>query len=394
MRPHLFWTPCVFAYCLDLMLEDIGKIAKVKRVIQRGIKLVGYIYNHTLTLNTMRKYTNNMELVRHGVTRFATTYLTLQRLHKLKANLRRMFTSDEWLQSKGAKEAKGKKATEVVLMATFWKDVVYALKAMGPIVSVLRLVDNEKKPAMGYIYEAMERAKETIQKSFNHDEEKYKEIFAIIDRRWDYQLRHPLHAAGYYLNPEFYYKNPTKVDADDEVVDGLYKCIERLSENDEIVDKIHQQLTLFKRVGGRFGISPAIRARDKMAPAEWWKMYGGHTPELQILAIKVLNLTCSSSGCERNWSTFEHIHSKKRSKLEHQKLQDLVFIKYNQALHERFECKDAIDPIVLREVDDTNEWMLGELDEDDDDFEDDLVFDDDILTWRDVEKASGNLDNL
>ncbi|KAL2334162.1 hypothetical protein Fmac_015375 [Flemingia macrophylla] len=33
--------------------------------------------------------------------------------------------------------------------------------------------------------------------------------------------------------------------------------------------------------------------------------------------------------------------------------------------------------------------MLGELDEEDDDFEDDLVFDDDILTWRDVEKASG-----
>ncbi|XP_020206248.1 uncharacterized protein LOC109791366 [Cajanus cajan] len=164
VRPHLFWTPCA-AHCLDLMLEDIGKIPKVKRVIQRGIKLVGYIYNHTLTLNTMRKYTNKVELVRHGVTRFATTFLTLQRLHKLKANLRRMFTSDEWLQSKGAKEPKGKKATEIVLMPTFWSDVVYALKAMGPIVRVLRLVDNEKKPAMGYIYEAMERAKERLSRS-------------------------------------------------------------------------------------------------------------------------------------------------------------------------------------------------------------------------------------
>ena len=46
-RPKIFWTPCA-AHCLDLMLEDIGKIPKVKRVIQRGIKLVGYIYNHTL----------------------------------------------------------------------------------------------------------------------------------------------------------------------------------------------------------------------------------------------------------------------------------------------------------------------------------------------------------
>ena len=84
-RPKIFWTPCA-AHCLDLMLEDIGKIPKVKRVIQRGIKLVGYIYNHTLALNTMRKFTQKTELVRHGVTRFATTFLTLQRLHKQKVN--------------------------------------------------------------------------------------------------------------------------------------------------------------------------------------------------------------------------------------------------------------------------------------------------------------------
>ncbi|KAL2333697.1 hypothetical protein Fmac_014910 [Flemingia macrophylla] len=118
-------------------------------------------------------------------------------------------------------------------------------------------------------------------------------------------------------------------------------------------------------------------------------MYGGQTPQLKILAIKVLSLTCSLSGCEHNWSTFEHIHSKKRSKLEHQKLQDLVFVKYNQALQERFECQDGIDPIVLKDVDDVdNEWMLGESDLNDD-VEDDLVFDDDILTWRDVAQASG-----
>ncbi|XP_004499250.1 uncharacterized protein [Cicer arietinum] len=98
-RPHLFWTLCV-AHCLDLMLEDIGKISKVKTVIQKGISLVGFIYNHILTLNRMKKNTDNVELVRHGVTRFATTFLTLQRWHKQKTNLRKMFTSEEWLKSK------------------------------------------------------------------------------------------------------------------------------------------------------------------------------------------------------------------------------------------------------------------------------------------------------
>eukprot|EP00256_Glycine_max_P052743 XP_014619183.2 uncharacterized protein LOC102664778 [Glycine max] len=114
-RPKIFWTPCA-AHCLDLMLQDIGKIPKVKRVIQRGIMLVGYIYNHTFTLNTMRKFTQKTELVRHEVTRFATTFLTLQRLHKQKVN---HFSSDEWLKSKATKEPKGKKATDVVLMPSF-----------------------------------------------------------------------------------------------------------------------------------------------------------------------------------------------------------------------------------------------------------------------------------
>ncbi|RDY06908.1 hypothetical protein CR513_09041, partial [Mucuna pruriens] len=160
-RTKLFWTPCA-AHCLDLMLEDIGKIAKVKKVIQRDIKLVGYIYNHSMALNIM-----------HGVTRFATTFLTLQRLHKQKKNVH----LDEWLESKVAKDPKGKKATDIVLMSSFWNDVVYALKAMGPIVCVLRLVDNKKRPAMDYIYEAMNRTKEAIQKVFNGKEEKYKDIF-------------------------------------------------------------------------------------------------------------------------------------------------------------------------------------------------------------------------
>ena len=68
-------------------------------------------------------------------------------------------------------------------MPSFWNHVVYILKVMGPLVKVLQLVDNERKPAMGYIYKAMDRCKEAIKKSFNENEDKYKEIFSIIDKR-------------------------------------------------------------------------------------------------------------------------------------------------------------------------------------------------------------------
>lgn len=40
------------------------------------------------------------------------------------------------------------------------------MKCVLPLVKVLRLVDRDAKPAMGYIYEAMDKAKKQIQKSF------------------------------------------------------------------------------------------------------------------------------------------------------------------------------------------------------------------------------------
>lgn len=76
---------------------------------------------------------------------------------------------------------------------------------------------------MGYIYEAMDRTKETIAYSFQGNATKHEGILKIIDRR--FQLHQPLFAAGWYLNPTFFYK-ATSINP--EVKDGLYDCIEKL----------------------------------------------------------------------------------------------------------------------------------------------------------------------
>lgn len=48
-------------------------------------------------------------------------------------------------------------------MASFWRDVVYTLKAMTHLLDVLRMIDNDMKPIMGYIYDTMGVAKESIE---------------------------------------------------------------------------------------------------------------------------------------------------------------------------------------------------------------------------------------
>ncbi|XP_075503611.1 uncharacterized protein LOC142540977 [Primulina tabacum] len=202
--PHLYWTPCA-AHCLDLMLEEIFKIPNLKKLHERALMVNGYIYNRPQLLSMMREFIGQRDMVRTAKTHFATAFLTLKRFQVQQANLRKMFTSEKWSKSRYSREAAGKRVAEVILMPSFWKTTVFALKVGGPLLKVLRLVDGEKRSPMGYIYEAMDRAKEAIAASFNNNEEKYRGIFEIIDKRWNVQLHHPLHAAGYFLNPEFFF---------------------------------------------------------------------------------------------------------------------------------------------------------------------------------------------
>ncbi|KAL9663402.1 hypothetical protein QQ045_018788 [Rhodiola kirilowii] len=289
MRKHLFWTPCA-AHCIDLMLEDIGKIPRIKGTIKNAIILNSYIYNHIGVLNLMRKYTMKRDLLRPAITRFATTFITFKSLYDQKANLRRMFTSDDWRKTKWSNEVGGRTCFKIVLMDSFWKNIRFALKLASPLVMVLKMVDSDK-PSMGYIYSAMDRAKEAILKGFNNEKKS--------------------------LN------------------------------------------------GGR------------------------HTdpkpPKLQKFAISILSLTCTSSGCERNWSVFQQLHTKRRNRLSQERLNDLVFVKYNMALIRRHNLKDRVDPILLNEIDESNEWLIGRMEGEKDD---DLVFDNYPLTWAMVDKAS------
>ena len=82
------------------------------------------------------------------------------------------------------------------------------------------------------------------------------------------------------------------------------------------------------------------------------------------------------------------IHSKKRNRLAQQRLNDLVFVKYNRTLKRRYDARDSLDPICLGDIDDNNEWLMESMDGESDN-EDELVFDDDILTWGVVARASG-----
>eukprot|EP00253_Pinus_taeda_P035532 PITA_35532 len=160
------------------MLEDIGKLHWIHEVVEKAKSITKYLYNHTIVLNIMRIYTEGKEIVRPAVTRFATNFISLQSVVEQKINLKRMFLGPKW-----------KDAEEIIVVTE-------------SLVRVLRMVDGDK-PAMGYIYEAMDLAKEAIKIRYGDDETKYMPLWDIIATRWDRQLHSPLHAVGYFLNTIF-----------------------------------------------------------------------------------------------------------------------------------------------------------------------------------------------
>ena len=181
-RQSLYWTPCA-AHCIDLMLEKIGELPQHKHALIKAKKVTNFIYNHLWVLAQMRKFAKK-DLVRPATTRFATAYLTLESLYQMKQPLQMLFVSQEWSSSAWAKKSEGKAVKKIIINDhTFWPSVIYCIKSTKPLVQVLRLVDGEKIPAMGFIYGALDTAKEQIAKNFDGQLSSNREIWDIIDEK-------------------------------------------------------------------------------------------------------------------------------------------------------------------------------------------------------------------
>ncbi|KAG5252462.1 3-hydroxyisobutyryl-CoA hydrolase [Salix suchowensis] len=316
----------------------------------------------------MRKeFTNGHDLCRPGITRFATHFLSLQCLLKFKNELRQMFTCTKWVESSHDKSRVGKEIAAIVLQdKDFWPRCTHIVNVSEPLVRVLRLADSEEKPSMGYLYEAMDKAKEAIKTRLKNIKSQYGPYIRVIDARWDKQLHSPLHAAGCFLNPEIFFR--PSFSKQREVTRGLLTTIMRLVPDCDTQDNISAQIEEYKRATGLFGITLAIRQREKLNPVSWWDQFGNDTPELQKFAIRVLSQCCSATGCERNWS----------------RLNDLVFVRYNLKIQQS-RTRDALDPIGLDNIDLLNEWICEEPG----------LLDGDDISWKSIEVpfATLNLDD-
>ncbi|XP_012846492.1 PREDICTED: uncharacterized protein LOC105966483 [Erythranthe guttata] len=181
-KKNLFWTPCA-AHCIDLILEDFEKKLQTHRVtIRKGRKITTFIYNRPSLISSMKNYTKGRDLIRPAFTRFATAYSILGCLIEHKGSLITMFSSSSWKGNTHARSEKGKKVQKIALDNKIWSNVVTCLRATLLLIKVLQLVNSDEQPAMPFLYEEMDCAKEKIQNNFNNVKSRFEPIWKIIAR--------------------------------------------------------------------------------------------------------------------------------------------------------------------------------------------------------------------
>ncbi|KAL3835402.1 hypothetical protein ACJIZ3_010138 [Penstemon smallii] len=354
--PTVFWTPCT-GHCIDLMLEDIGEILWVKRVLVQAKSISRYIYTNNFVLNMMRRYTSGVEIVDVGITRSSSDFMTLKRMVEMRRNLQLMVTSEEWMESPYSKKPEGFAVLDYISNESFWSACALVTRLTDPLLRLLRIVGSKKKPAMGFVYAGLYRAKETFKKELVSKNE-YLVYWNIIDHRWKQLQRHPLHAAGFFFNPKFFYR--LEGDAHYHMRSLVYDCIEKVVPDPQIQDKVVKETASYHDSVGDLGRNMAIRARDTFLPTEWWLTYGGGCPNLSRLAVCILSQCCSLIQYRLNKIPLELMHKWKNC-LEHQRLSDLVFVHYNMSLKQMTlddEQQKTVDPISYENIDIVGDWVM------------------------------------
>ncbi|XP_065869956.1 uncharacterized protein [Euphorbia lathyris] len=358
-----FFCSTCGAECIDLMLEEIGEIDEVREVLTKAKRITQFIYNNAWVLNLMRKRTGGRDIIQLARTRFTSIFLTLETIVSLKDHMHQMFTSASWMQSSFSKQRAGIEVAEILVDPRFWSLSDQILNVAKPLLSVLYLLDCQDKPSSGFIYDAVEKAKKSIIIAFKNKESDYLAYLKIIDHVWQEEFHSPLYAAARYLNPSLFY-NPS-FSSNKVVQKGLLDCIKTLEPNLSAQVTITSQIKFYEEAVGDFGRPVALRSREPLTPATWWSLYAADYPDLQRLAIRILNQSCSITQSKRTWSMFERIHSKKRNRLEHQRLNDVIHVHYNLYLQDRRTetttsryTKGTFDPICL-EAKDANmgDWV-------------------------------------
>ncbi|GJP55412.1 hypothetical protein CLOM_g14368 [Closterium sp. NIES-68] len=350
-HPHIEHVPCA-THVLDLLMEDIGRMAWAKEVVEKANIITSFVRKHHLTRNYMRSDKveggKGKQVLKPAGTRFGTQFISVSRLCEVRMSLTQLVLSEEWARfADGGRKPGSEAFSAAILDSDWWTKALQFVNLMRLPFMAMRATDSSAKGMMGRMYDLMLQL--TVDVDEKLEEARLEGLTAadanairrMVKRRWDGSMACPLHVVGRILNPA---NQEEGIFPSDMECTRVFKAfIARHYEDKEFMrdgEPIRATLVMqdgldaFITLKGSFGLPTAIADRaavkeGRQSMARWWQWHGSDYPELAALACRVLSQPVSAAACERNWAVWEAVHTAKRNRLGAEKCRDLVYVSHN-----------------------------------------------------------------
>ena len=159
--PHIFFQGCV-VHALNLLLKDWGKEKWIDEYVNKAHAIVKFFKSRQMPLAIFRKHETKYSLLLPAKTRFASKFIMIDRLLKVKAALQQSVVDPQWEQyvrklkdnRKTQPRSESRDVKKFVLDSHFWNRCVNIRDVVGPVVFGLRDLD-VKTPCMGKVLHLM-----------------------------------------------------------------------------------------------------------------------------------------------------------------------------------------------------------------------------------------------
>ncbi|GBG64702.1 hypothetical protein CBR_g46245 [Chara braunii] len=332
---YIYWIPCT-AHCMDLFLHDLGGMTWAKKILDEANEVVKFFRIHSAPREMLFGHGKTV-LKRPQTTRFGTNFIMLERLKEKEARVKDTVNNMEWeeMQWPYAIRDKALLVERLVQSTYFWNDVRMMFILMEGAFSILRMVDRDVH-CISRVYDAAVALKNCVLAAPLTEGQRV-EVLKVVSNRTD-QLLGPVHTVARLLDPNLrdrgVFSDPTLMTQFRGVVEHLVGA-RGTPQYQECIDSLYA----FQREQGIFG-DPEVQRRGRLDSAlDWWEDHGRGHPALQRLALRILSMWTASSPAERNWSTWALVHTKDRNKLEHERVEKLVYLHWNLRYEGRVQGK-------------------------------------------------------
>ncbi|XP_018376446.1 PREDICTED: uncharacterized protein LOC108769755 [Trachymyrmex cornetzi] len=338
---HIFTIGCV-AHGLNLLMKDIIKLESLKKLKENAKSIVKVFKQkhvvHSVFNSNQEQNMPSLKLPNN--TRFSGDVLVFNSLQCNKSALKKTVIEEDLDIPQNIKT--------LILNDDFWMEIKYALNILKPIADALTSLESDSAllSDVPYHFEKIKtqisEALDSLDKS-NLSEIDKRKVLRAIKHRENFSCQ-SVHKTAYLLDPRYKDKNLSNSD-----MPSVVRVINELCTHLKLdKGKVLANLAEYRSGNGIWSSNSGIfGAAEYTTPVAWWQGLCAGQP-IATIAIRLLNIPPSSAACERVWSAFGGIHTKKRNRLKNEKVEKLVSVQWNLRLfnkspktHKRYITTDT-----------------------------------------------------